>query len=89
MGDNYWTLELAMEMWRFQCNVGKFDEVIMLPTKNGSQISGNSIRAGHVEISGAILMNQGGGLCHPLKMRHKYGALEFGLGIGRFHVQYW
>ena len=70
---NHWTPELVMDMWRFQCNMGKLGEVTMLPTKNGSQISSNSISAGHMEISGAILVNQVGGLCHPIKMGDKCG----------------
>jgi hypothetical protein len=76
-----WAPDSEMGMWRFQCNVGKLGEVIMLPTVNGSQISGNSISAGHVEISGAILVNQGGGIMSPTKN----GAQIWGTRIGFGH----
>ena len=39
--------------------MGYLGGVVMLPTKNGSQISGARIRCGNFNILGAILVNQG------------------------------
>jgi hypothetical protein len=50
---------------QFGCNIGALGRVIMLPTKNGSQISE------HFNILGAILVIQ-----VATKLGHTYWALE-------------
>jgi hypothetical protein len=64
-----------IQCWEYWDQWGDIGELCCV-LKNAYQILGTRFSNGHVEISGAILVNRVMELCHPLKMNIKYWALD-------------